>query len=226
MTATKIEDVLNLKKGLTLLTAGTPNGFKVTIFLELLGLDYYYKQIDFSKKNENKEEWFVNYNPNSKIPTLLVVDDEGKVTHSIGESAAILIYLADTYDKEHKYHYPLGHPLHYDELTWIFFQMASLGPQQGQAHHFVRYAPEKIPYGIKRYTAETNRLYDVLEYQLKRNGTGYIVGDKITIADVLSWPWIRSHDWATVSLDNRPNLQQWFDKLGALEAFKKGTSIP
>ncbi|ODV97782.1 hypothetical protein PACTADRAFT_185946 [Pachysolen tannophilus NRRL Y-2460] len=225
MPATYISDTTKFPEGLTLLTSPTPNGYKVTLLLELLKLPYHVKSINLSS-NEQKEDWFLKLNPNGKIPVLLNVGKDGEIIDAVSESAAILIYLADKFDKDFKYHYAASDPHYYEELGWIFFQMASLGPNQGQLHHFLNYAPEKVPYGIKRFTDEVNRLYGVLDEQLKRSGTGYIVGNKFSLADLLTWPWVFRHEFAHIDLDKFPNVKKWFEKISELEATKIAITIP
>ncbi|GMG56258.1 unnamed protein product [Ambrosiozyma monospora] len=174
---------------LKLYSLPTPNGVKVTILMELLGLDYYVQKIDIMK-GVQKEPWYLKMNPNGRIPTLEIVDESGKSTY-ISESAAIMYYLSDKYDKERKFSYGPESPYHYEQLEWVFFQMAGLGPMKGQFHHFAFFAKEKIEYGIKRYHDETFRLIGVLEERLKRNGTGYLVGDHLSLADIACFPWLR-----------------------------------
>ncbi|CDK29380.1 unnamed protein product [Kuraishia capsulata CBS 1993] len=209
---------------LKLYTLATPNGQKVTIFLELLGnVDYHVRTIDI-RKNTQKEDWYLEINPNGRIPTLTDVDDKGNVFH-ISETAAILLYLADKYDKERKYSYEPGTRLYYEQLEWTFFQMAGLGPMKGQAHHFVLYAPEKVPYGIKRYTEETRRLFGVLEIRLERNKTGFLVGDHLSIADIVSWPWVNGSEKIGIDINDFPRLSQWLENIGKIEAVKRGSTI-
>lgn len=133
--------------GITLYTWSTPNGYKITIFLELLGVKYTVKPVDVTA-NAQKEEWFVKLNPNGRVPTL--TDEDTGVT--ISETGAILQYLADTYDKEHKFSYPQGTTEYLKVLEVLTFQVASVAPTQGQALHFGLFSPEKIPYAIDQYT--------------------------------------------------------------------------
>ena len=170
-----------------LLTWGTPNGHKVSILLEELGLKYETKAIDISK-NVQKEDWFLKINPNGRIPAIV---DRSNNNFPVFESGAIMLYLVEKYDKDHKLSYPQGSDQYWQTVSWLFFQNAGVGPMQGQANHFFRYAPEKIPYAIKRYHDETVRLYGVLEIQLSGKYTGvqkeYLAGDgkgKYTWADM------------------------------------------
>lgn len=206
---------------ITLYTWGTPNGYKVSLYLELLGLKYNVEAIDISK-NVQKEDWFLKLNPNGRIPTL--VDNSTNIT--ISETGAILQYLADTYDKEHKFSYAHGTKEYYKFLEILTFQVAGLGPIQGQANHFALYAPEKIPYGIKRYQDETARLYSVIEEYLNRSSGGYLVGDKITGADVAILPWFVFADRVGVDYASFPKTFEWAQKLVADPAIKKGFTVP
>ncbi|GMG20137.1 unnamed protein product [Ambrosiozyma monospora] len=210
---------------LKLYSVATPNGVKISLFLELLGIDYYVQKIDFSK-TEQKEPWFLEKNPNGRIPTLEIVDAENNHTY-ISESAAILIWLADHYDTKREYSYGTQSPLYYEELEWLFFQMAGLGPMKGQYHHFAYYAPQKIEYGIKRYYEETLRLFGVLDERLKRNGTGYLVGDHLSLADIASWPWIGGGRIVlNEELEKFPHLKSWVENIGKLDAAKRAKTIP
>ncbi|KAG7692276.1 hypothetical protein KL930_004909 [Ogataea haglerorum] len=205
-----------------LYSLATPNGQKVSILLELLGLDYHVRKIDIMR-GECKEDWYLQFNPNGRIPSLTDVSANGKVTH-VNESAAIMMYLCDKYDKDRKYSYEYGTDLYYEQLEWVFFQMAGLGPMKGQYHHFAYFAPEKIPYAIERYKKETIRLFSVLEERLARNKTGYLVGDHLSIADLCSWPWVNSGRFEEI--DNFPRLSQWLKNIGEIEAVKRGSKIP
>lgn len=206
---------------ITLYTAATPNGQKVSLFLELLGLKYNVENIDIMK-NVQKEPWFLKLNPNGRIPTL--VDNSTDIT--ISETGAILQYLADTYDKEHKFSYPHGSKDYYRVLEVLTFQVAGLGPMQGQANHFTLFAQEKIPYGIKRYQDETARLYSVVEEYLHRSSGGYLVGDKITAADVAVLPWFILADRVGVDFKKFPTTFEWAQKLVANPAIKRGFAVP
>jgi len=220
---------------LMLWTAGTPNGYKPSIFLEELkavyGIDYDFRGLKFSE-NEQKQEWFLKINPNGRIPAL--TDYNVSPPHNVFESAAILLWLAERYDTKHEFSFE--DPIKRSEtLQWMFFAHGGVGPMQGQANHFFRYAPEKIPYGIKRYIDETKRLYSVLEDRLSGRWEGgnkrdYLVGDgkgKYTIADINVFPWVRMWSWSGVdSLDQFPNLAAWIDRLAAREGVKKGLEVP
>ncbi|EWG47314.1 glutathione S-transferase [Fusarium verticillioides 7600] len=177
------------KTDITLYTTNTPNGIKPSILLEELNLEYKVYPIKMTE-NEQKEEWFLKINPNGRIPALTDTLDGKQIR--VFESGAMLQYLVDRYDKDHKLSFPHGSAEHWEMTSWLMWQMGGLGPMQGQANHFKRYAPEKIEYGINRYTNETRRLYRTLDTHLAQTESGYIVGDKVTIADISIWGWVSS----------------------------------
>lgn len=207
-----------------LYTEGTPNGRKISIMLELLKQDYNVRRVSIMN-GEQKEKWFLNLNPNGRIPVLTDVDASGKEL-TISESGAILLYLVDKYDKENKFSYAYGTPEYWKMVEILMFQMSGLGPMQGQGIHFNVLAKEKVPYGIERYIGESRRLYGVLEEILGNTKTGFLVGDHLTIADVACWPWILFHHKIDVDINEFPNLAKWLDTLGKLEGFDKGKDIP
>lgn len=205
-----------------LYSLGTLNGQKITTYLQLLGLDYNYRKIDFSK-NEQKEPWFIKLNPNGKIPTLSHVDSTGKQT-ILFETAAILLYLGETFDKEHKYYYSPGDELYWDQIKWLIFHVASHAPYQGQATHFQVFAPEKVPYGIKRYKEETERVFGVFEIRLAENN-GWLVGDHLNITDIAALPWIRNYPKNNIDIDQFPHLKAWIEKLTKIPDIVKGINV-
>lgn len=207
-------------------TWSTPNGYKISIFLELLGIDYYVYPVDISK-NIQKEPWYLKFNANGRIPSLGYVNKDGSVKY-ISESAAILLFLADKYDKERKYSFDAGTDEYYEELEWVFFQMAGLGPMKGQWFWFLHYAPKKIQLAIDRYYNETFRLIGVLEERLKRNNTGYLVSDHLTLADIVAYPWLRSvgNERYDADFKKYPNVVEWMDKIGKVPAVQKGLTVP
>ena len=202
-----------------LYTWGTPNGRKVSVALEELGLQYQVFPINITK-NEQFAPDFLRISPNNKIPA--IVDHEppwGGGPYALFESGAILVYLADKAGKL----IPPGPQGRYDCLQWLMFQMGGLGPMLGQAHHFRRFAPEQLPYAIKRYTDETARLYGVLN---KRLGEAeYLAGD-YSIADIASYPWIARHEWQGQKLEDFPNLKRWYEANAARPAVKRGFEVP
>jgi GST-like protein len=199
-----------------LYTAPTPNGHKVSIMLEEVGLPYEVRPIRL-EENEQKEPWYVRLNPNGRIPTIVDRDNDGFV---VFETGAILVYLAE---KTGSPLWPRDPKRRSQVLQWLMFQMAGVGPMQGQAHVFVRYAPERIPYAITRYTEETKRLYTILDRRLE--GRDYLC-DEYSIADIATWPWVRIHFWADVSIDDLPNLQRWRDRIRERPAVERGIQVP
>ncbi|KAF8321031.1 glutathione S-transferase [Cantharellus anzutake] len=221
---------------LTLYTAPTPNGHKVSIALEALkelypdsGLSYDFKKLDFSKL-EQKEPWYLQINPNGRIPAVTHHRPDGS-HFNVFETAAILLYLVQRWDPERKISFEIGSDEESEALQWIFFSHGGVGPMQGQANHFYRYAPEKIPYGINRYITETKRLYSVLEARLTQGeGRDYLVGSgkgKYSIADINVWPWVKGWAWSGIdNLDDFPNLAKWLDRIANSPGVQAGLNIP
>jgi GSH-dependent disulfide-bond oxidoreductase len=197
---------------ITLYTAATPNGWKISIALEEMGLPYEVRVIDFTTE-EQKAAWYVALNPNGRIPTL---DDDGFV---VFESGAILIYLAE---KTGKF---LPKDVHGRSrvIQWLMFQMGGIGPMMGQANVFFRYFPEKIQPAIDRYQREVTRLFGVLDRQLASHE--YIAGE-YSIADMALWPWVSGYDWSGVSVAGFTNLQRWLALVGARPAVQAGRDVP
>ena len=202
-----------------LYTWGTPNGRKVSIMLEECGLPYRTHAIDIGKNDQFTAE-FVAINPNSKIPA--IVDSAGPDGKPISlfESGAILLYLAGKTGK----FLPASVRGKYEALQWLMFQMGGVGPMIGQAHHFLRAAPEKVPYGIERYSKETRRLYGVLDRRLA--GAAFLAAGKYGIADMATFPWIARHEWHQVDLAEFPNVKRWYDAIGARPAVVRGMAVP
>jgi GST-like protein len=202
-----------------LYTWSTPNGRKVSIMLEELGLPYKTHPIHIGKDEQFTPE-FVAINPNSKIPAIVDSDGPGGKRFPLFESGAILIYLAE----KHGRFLPKDPAQRYITLQWLMFQMGGVGPMFGQTHHFFRAAPEDVPYGKKRYHAETRRLYGVMN---KRLGEAkYLAGDEYTIADIATYPWVARYEWHQVDLNEFPNVKRWFDEISARPAVKKGMAVP
>ncbi len=201
-----------------LYTWGTPNGRKVSIMLEEVGLPYRVFPIDIGKRDQFSPD-FVKINPNSKIPAIVDQDGPGNKPFALFESGAILIYLADKADKL----LPKGPIVYYETLQWLMFQMGGVGPMFGQAHHFRRFAPEKIPYAIDRYTNEARRLYGVMDKQLADHE--FLAGP-YTIADIATFPWAARHEWHGVDLNEVPNVKRWYDAIAQRPAVKKGMAVP
>ena len=197
-----------------LYTAATPNGHKVSIMLEELGLPYEVRAIRLAD-NEQKEPWYTGLNPNGRIPTI-VDRDNGDFT--VFESGAILIYLAEKTGK----FFP--QKLRYPVLQWLMFQMGGVGPMFGQAHHFMRAKKDEIPYGSERYGNEAKRLYGVMNGRLKDNE--FLAGAEYSIADMATYPWVARHEWHRVDLTQFPSVKRWYDKIGARPAVQKGMAVP
>jgi GST-like protein len=200
----------------------TPNGHKVTIFLEEAGLAYTLKAINISTGEQFKPD-FLKIAPNNRMPA--IVDNapkDGGAPISVFESGAILEYLADKTGR----FLPAETRGRFEVLQWVYWQMGGLGPMAGQNHHFSHYAPEKIDYAIKRYVNETNRLYGVLNKRLADRE--YIAG-AYSIADMMSYPWIVPHERQHQNLDDFPHLKRWFGAMKArpavINAYAKGAEI-
>jgi GST-like protein len=198
-----------------LLTSETPNGWKISIALEEMGLPYTWRHIKLSER-EQKQDWYLALNPNGRIPTIIDHDEEDFV---VFESGAILIYLAEKSGKL----LPRDFKGRSRVLQWLMFQMSGVGPMMGQANVFYRYAPEKIPYAIERYQREVHRLFEVLDRQLSRQE--YIAGG-YSIADIALWPWIHGHEWSGVTLDGLEHLRRWHDAIAPRPAVQRGLAIP
>jgi len=202
-----------------LYTFATPNGRKASIALEELGLAYRVQVVDITKGEQFKPE-FLAINPNSKIPAIVDPDGPGGQAITIFESAAILIYLAEKTGRL----FPASGPERYDVLQWAMFQMGGIGPMFGQYNHFARFASEKIPYAIERYTKESKRLLQVLERQLQ---TRIFVASEYSIADILLFPWVDSHAKnAPQLLEDAPRVRRWLEMLWARPAVQRGMQVP
>ena len=198
-----------------LLTAPTPNGWKASIMLEEVGLPYEVKAIDLGAL-EQKQDWFLKVNPNGRIPAIIDHDEGG---FPVFESGAILVYLAEKTGKL----LPSDAKGRSVALQWLMFQMGGVGPMQGQANVFFRYAPEKIPFAIERYQKETRRLYEVLDRRLGE--AEYLAGD-YGIADIATWPWVSIHGWSGVEVEGLTNLERWIEAVGARPAVQRGRNVP
>ena len=199
-----------------LYTAPTPNGWKASIMLEEIGLPYEVHAVRLDQL-EQKSESFLRINPNGRIPAIV---DRDAGDFAVFESGAILLYLAEKTGKL----LPSDPKGRSRAIQWLMFQMGGLGPMQGQANVFFRYAPEKIPFAIERYQKETRRLYEVLDRRLGE--AAYLAGDDYSVADVTSWPWVTLHGWAGVELDGLDHLQRWVKEVGERPAVQRGRAIP
>ncbi|MCS3837228.1 GST-like protein [Pseudomonas sp. JAI111] len=198
-----------------LYTAATPNGHKVSIVLEELGLPYTVHALSFDKK-EQKSEDFLKINPNGRIPAIV---DRANGDFAVFESGAILIYLAELSGKLMPQD-PKGRSV---VFQWLMFQMGGIGPMQGQANVFFRYFPEKLQGAIDRYQHETRRLYEVLDTRLQ--AVEFLAGE-YSIADIATFPWVRGHEWSGVSVEGLTALQRWMATLEARPAVQRGLLVP
>ena len=180
----------------------TPNGFKISIALEELGLDYEYHPVSIGSGEQFAPE-FLAFSPNNRIPAILDHDGADGETVGVFESGAILIYLAEKTGKL----LPASGPQRKVVLEWLMWQMGGFGPMLGQAHHFNFYAKDKIDYAMDRYSKEANRLYGVLDRQLE--GKTYVAGEDYSIADIAIFPWTRTYERQNVNIDDYPNVARW-----------------
>jgi GST-like protein len=201
-----------------LYTWSTPNGRKASIMLEELALPYTVHPIDIGKGQQFTPE-FIKINPNSKIPAIVDREGPGGRPLAVFESGAILVYLAETHGRL----LPKEGPERYQVIEWLMFQMGGVGPMFGQNHHFRRFAPEKIPYGIERYGKETERLYAVMD---RRLGEAACLAGAYSIADIATYPWVARHDYQEIDLGRFPNVKRWFEELGRRPAVAKGMKVP
>lgn len=202
---------------------GTPNGRKITIMLEELGVPYNVIPVDIIKGDQFKPE-FLAVSPNNKIPA--IVDPEGPDGQpiSVFESGAILKYLAEKFGRF--YGKSWSERVKIDE--WLFWQVGGFGPMLGQANHFVRFAKEQVPYGIERYLTETQRLYRVLNTQLEKQaaaGHDYVAGDDVSIADFAIFDWSNGYPYYRLDLDELPHWKQWNDRMHARPATAKALAF-
>lgn len=196
----------------------TPNGRKVSVMLEECGLPYTAHKVNIGQNEQFKPE-FLAISPNNRIPAIVDSDGpDGKPIH-LFESGAILVYLAGKTGK----FLPTSTKGKYEALQWLMWQMGGVGPMFGQAHHFLRAAPEQVPYGIKRYTDEAKRLYGVLDRRLAE--AAYMAGE-YSIADIATYPWIARHEWHKVDLAEFPNVKRWYDTIGRRPAVVRGMAVP
>ena len=197
----------------------TPNGHKITIFLEESGVPYKITPINIGKGEQFDKE-FLQHSPNNKIPAIIDTQPaDGSDAISVFESGAILQYLAEKTGQ----FLPTEIRAKYEVLQWLNWQMGGLGPMAGQNHHFNFYAPETIPYAQERYTKETSRLYAVLD---KRLGDREFIAGKYSIADMACYPWIVPYERQKQDINQFPNLKRWFETMAARPAVIKAYEIP
>lgn len=201
-----------------LYTWTTPNGHKLHILLEELGLEYNAIPINIGKGDQFAPD-FLAISPNNKIPAMVDHDGPGGADYALFESGAMLLYLAEKTGR----FLPADPRGHYDTIAWLMFQMASVGPMLGQAHHFIKYAPEHIDYGVKRYSNEANRLYGVMDKHLAEHE--WLAGNEYTIADMAVFPWLRSSATQGVEMADYPNVQRWFDTIAQRPAVQRGLAV-
>jgi GST-like protein len=199
-------------------STATPNGHKVHIMLEECGLTYRARHVNIGTGEQFLPD-FLAISPNNKIPAIVDADGPGGKPISLFESGAILVYLASkvgqflgTSDREK-----------FTVLQWLMFQMGGVGPMLGQTHHFRIYAPEKIEYAVNRYTNEAKRLYGVIDKRLSDNA--YLAGDTYTIADIATYPWVRSWKNQGIELSDYPHVKRWFDEISERPAVQRGVLV-
>ncbi|HEX8626278.1 MAG TPA: glutathione S-transferase N-terminal domain-containing protein [Allosphingosinicella sp.] len=198
-----------------LYTAATPNGWKVSILLEELGLPYEMHVVDL-RSGAQKEPWFTAINPNGRIPAIVDRDAED---FAVFESGAIMVYLAEKTGKL----MPSDPKGRSRVLQWLMFQIGGVGPMMGQANVFTRYFPEQLPAVIDRYRRECRRLFEVLDSRLA--GHEWLAGD-YSIADIANWSWVQTHEWPGVPVDGLEHLQRWTAAIAERPAVQKGVTIP
>jgi GSH-dependent disulfide-bond oxidoreductase len=206
------------EKMIDVYSTATPNGHKVHIMLEECGLPYRVHHINIGEGDQFKPE-FLAISPNNKIPAIVDTEGPDGKPMSLFESGAILVYLASKVNKF------LGATDRdkFTTLQWLMFQMGGVGPMLGQTHHFRIYAPEKIEYAINRYTNEAKRLYGVIDKQLSKST--YLAGDEYTIADIATFPWLRSWKNQGIDWDDYPRAKCWFDEISERPAVKRGVEV-
>jgi len=216
---------LKATTGIELLTAGTPNGVKASVLLEELkaayGTEYTWQAVNIMK-NTQKQPWYTALNPNGRIPTIV---DHNRDSFPVFEGIAILLYLQRHYDPDQKFGFPVDSKEHSEIEQWIGWQHGGLGPMQGQANHFARFAKSKPSYAVQRYVGETERLYGVLDARL--SSRKYVVGEKFTIADISLVGWANLASLAGIDLEKQfPNVKAWLDRLLERPAVRKGLAVP
>ncbi len=198
-----------------LYTAATPNGWKASVALEEMELDYTVQAVNLMK-GEQKTAEFLAMNPNGRIP---VIVDKSEGDHVVFESGAIMLYLAEKTGK----FLPADAKGRSQVMQWVMFQMGGIGPMMGQANVFHRYLEEKIPIAIDRYQNEVRRLFTVLDGRLEDNE--YLAGD-YSIADMANWCWVRTYEWSGVSIEGLDNLTRWKNSIEARPAARRGVEVP
>lgn len=198
----------------------TPNGRKVSILLEELGLEYNFHAIDITQGDQQTAE-FIALNPNSKIPVIVDHDGPGGAPITVFESGAILMYLAEKYESPLL---PTETRARYQVLQWLMLQMGGVGPMFGQVHHFLKFAKEDVPYAKKRYHDEACRLYGVLDKRL--SAVPYLAGEAYSIADIATYPWVARSTWQEIDINDFPAVKTWFDRLSGRPGVERGMAPP
>jgi GSH-dependent disulfide-bond oxidoreductase len=198
-----------------LYTWTTPNGRKVSILLEELGLDYTVKSVNITE-GEQKDEDFLKIGPNGKIPAIYDHDTGIRMM----ESGAMMLYLAK---KAGSKLIPAEENAYWEMMEWLMWQMGGLGPMCGQVHHFTKFNPGKAPYAEERYLNEAKRLYGVLDQRLADRD---FVAGNYSVADIAIWPWISRFEWQTIDLNDYPNVKDWYNRIAARPAVQKGYHVP
>ncbi len=193
----------------------TSNGRKINIAVEELEVEYKIHPIAIGKGDQFSAE-FTELNPNQKIPAVIDQDGPDGKPYTIFESGAILMYLAEKHGKL----IPTDMAKRYEVIQWLMFQMAGVGPNLGQTHHFRRAAPEKVPYAIERFTNETRRLWGVMDKRLEDRD--WLAADEFSIADIAVFPWAMRHEWQGISLDEFPNMKRWYEIVESRPGVKRG----
>ena len=203
-----------------LYTWGTPNGRKVSVMLEEVGLPYRVHPIDIGKGEQFAPD-FLAISPNNKIPAMVDDDGPGGEPLSMFESGAMLLYLARKTGR----FLPADEVGQFQVMQWLMFQMGGVGPMFGQAHHFRRFAKEDVPYARDRYTEETKRLYGVMDGRLARSA--YLANDDYSIADIATFPWVARYEWHGIDFEaDYPNVWRWYRTIEARPAVERGFAVP
>ncbi len=200
---------------ISLYTAATPNGWKISVALEEMNLPYQVHAINILAGEQHTDD-FLKRNPNGRIPVIVDRDQDDFI---VFESGAILIYLAEKTGQ----FLPTDIKIRSEVIQWLMFQMSGVGPMMGQANVFYRYFPEKIPSVIERYHSECRRLFEVLD---KRLGQHEFLVDDYSIADIANWCWVRTYKWSGISIEGLPHLKRWLDTIRARPAVDRGIKVP
>ncbi len=201
-----------------LYTWATPNGRKISVMLEEVGLPYEVHPVNLSQGDQFKPE-FLALNPNNKIPAIIDRDGPDGKPYVLFESGAILMYLAEKAGKL----MPRANRARYEVIQWLMFQMGDVGPMFGQAHNLLRYDPQQGSYGVERFKKEVARLYGVMN---KRLGESAFLAGDYSIADVATYPWVSRYEMHRTKLEDFPNVKRWFDAISAHPAVQRGMAVP